>query len=143
MMRLMRCILYMINLIQLAYATNSEPNQGQWECIAQDTYQYQWHATHPYQRVASSKALEACKKQSTLPRSCKIVIGCDPLFVTHTDLLEQHWQCQALDANATAWDATDQTSKENAMLDAMQMCKKHSALPDTCYTNDSTCHQRK
>lgn len=111
-----------------------------WQCAAHDDEKKQWLAISAYQRVATHKAFEACKKESRIPASCKTTNeSCEP--PENVDNNKQGWQCTALDLAAKAWASKVHSSKDDAALDAKAYCQEHSSTPDSCYINLLTCQR--
>ena len=122
-------------------------NEDYWQCSAHDNQEKEWSAKSSYERVASNKAFEACKKESQVPNSCKPILESCAFSGERVDnealLYPQHegsgWQCTALDQNARAWVGKVHTNQDSAALDAKAYCQQHSSSPDSCYINLLTC----
>lgn len=109
-----------------------------WQCIARDTNQKQWIIKSNYQRNAINLALEACKKESTLPTTCQALDDdCDSLINGFST--KPLWRCIALDQTATPWIGKLSSNRDNAALSAKASCKNQSTLPESCYINMLTC----
>ena len=120
---------------------------SEWQCLAQDNTKHQWIGKHGYERVATNKAIAACKKESTVPTSCKVLSEACLYFIgdkafrsdpSHPHLL---WQCTALDHQAKTWVGQQSEHRDDAALDAKTYCEEHSRVPDTCYMNFSMCQR--
>lgn len=127
-----------------------------WQCIAQDSENKQWTAKSTYQRMAHTKAFEACKKESHIPVTCavpeemctyfnQVADNSDPIVVTtavrniSTTSSGSLWQCTALDWRAKPWLNRPAPNQDAAAMGAKAFCQRHSSLPDTCYVNLLTC----
>lgn len=109
-----------------------------WQCTIQDELRHQWHDANLYERVAMNKALEACKKESPVPMSCKMdKNNCS--FYFNGQSTRPLWQCTALDHDAKPWQSSVHPSREEAALSAKEDCQSQSSLPETCYINLITC----
>ena len=109
-----------------------------WQCSASDSEGLQWMAKSVYERAATSKAYDACKKQSHDPVSCKADLGVCEGF-DHGVSISPLWQCTALDQNAKPWSNQSRISQDDAAMAAKAYCEEHSPAPDSCYINLSTC----
>jgi hypothetical protein len=132
----------LLSVIMIApplWANNSTPNSDNiWQCTVNDSEDKEWVAKSAYERVAISKAFEACKKESRVPTSCKPAKeSCDDSMNNENE--SKGWQCSALDQKAKSWFSKIHGSKENAALDAKANCEEHSSAPDSCYINLFTC----
>ena len=113
-----------------------------WQCAVHDNKHKQWEARSAYERVATSKALEACKKESPVPASCTPTKeSCD--YYAQEKTSSSHWKCTALDHTAKLWVGNLSSNKDDAALNAKAYCQEHSSLPDTCYINLLTCKEFK
>lgn len=109
-----------------------------WQCAVHDNENKQWEAKSAYERVATSKAFEACKKESHVPVSCKLIKdSCD--YSGKDNSSASLWQCTALDQTGQPWEGKPNSNKDNAALDAKAYCQAHSPAPDTCFINLLTC----
>lgn len=131
-MRLLSCFLIFIAIAPFAHADEI------WECRAHDSVHLQWIAKSDYQRVALTKALNACKKQSAYPNQCKIEKEDCELFVNGFTTRPM-WQCTALDQLSKVWRSSIYRQRDDAAIAAKSYCKHHSAIPDTCYINLLMC----
>lgn len=110
-----------------------------WECTAKDNHNKQWVAHSNYQRNASIRALESCKKESSSPESCRsIAEDCDSLMNGLST--RPLWRCVALDFTATPWNGNLSRDRTNAALSAKGICRERSSVPDSCYINMVTCN---
>ena len=128
----------------LAYTDIGHVN-NYWQCNASDREKKQWIGRGAYSRVASSKAFEACKKESHAPTSCISSEGVCEYYVhgvsTSVYGMNEHaqWQCVALDQMAKSWESNINSNRDDAALEAKAFCHEHSSVPDSCYINLLTC----
>ena len=109
-----------------------------WQCTASDGDEKQWVATGDYERSATNKAYEGCKKSSKLPLSCKVAKeNCEAII--NGVSTRPMWQCTALDQMAKAWPSSFYTHRDDAALAAKAYCQQRSSMPDSCYINLLTC----
>lgn len=114
-------------------------NNNYWQCIAADANYNRWAANHDFHRAAATLALEACKKQSPLPKSCNMQEkNCDHIVNGRSSL--PMWRCTAFDQMAKAW-ISKQTFRErdDAAIASKNLCQNHSGMPESCYVNLLTC----
>jgi len=109
-----------------------------WQCTSYDKQDQQWLAKSQYERTATNKALEACKKQSKEPESCKIAKEYCESIVNGISTRPM-WQCIALDLMAKPWRSNFYTNRDDAALAAKAYCQQRSGIPDSCYINLLTC----
>lgn len=109
-----------------------------WKCHAEDSSHAQWTEISSYQRMANSKAFDACRKQSRLPNSCKTIIEDCEFFINGTST-RPLWQCTALDEIGDRWQSVTKADQYDAMLNAKENCKRNSSIPDSCYMNVLMC----
>jgi hypothetical protein len=109
-----------------------------WECHVQDSAKQQWASTNFYQRVASSRAFEACKKQSNAPETCFATEESCELFINGSTT-KPMWRCTALDQLSRPWRSSIYTHRDDAALAAKHKCHELSEMPDTCYINLMMC----
>lgn len=128
------CFLYLDLLF-----SNTVPILGEiWQCKVQDKTNKEWAAQSNYKIAAINQALDACKKQSIYPLSCRMLQGsCGESINGHS--LRHHWQCTALDFRGTPWSGPSRARKDDAALAAKAYCRRYSTMPDTCYINLITC----
>lgn len=108
-----------------------------WQCSASDAQNKVWSAEGNYRKSARNNAFAACKKESTMPLSCKpSSSNCLPPQET---LSKNMWRCNALDMQATVWRGNYSGGRDGAALGAKSLCKRSSMLPDTCYINWFSC----
>jgi hypothetical protein len=104
-----------------------------WKCTAVDSTMMMWTVKAPYQRVSTNIALDACKKRSANPKSCKVPgNSCDVVRFGHSS--HPLWRCTALDQLAKVWKSGIFSHLEEAALAAKAYCRQHSGFPNTCYT---------
>jgi hypothetical protein len=109
-----------------------------WVCNATDGDKKTWSINHTYQRAAMGLAIDACKKQSRVPLTCKMrESNCD--YFINGISTKPMWQCQALDRKGEPWKGLLKPEREEAALSAKAICKENSAIPDTCYSYVFTC----
>ena len=108
-----------------------------WQCTTSDSDNKQWVAKSIYERAATSKAFDACKKQSRVPASCKTDPGVCAGF-DHGVRVQASWKCTALDQNANPWIGYAY-SQDDAAIAAKTQCKQHSSVAESCYINLLTC----
>ena len=129
---------YLLMLLLLCIIEPGWADDGYWECAAQDAEQKQWVIKSPYERVASTKAFEACKKQSIAPISCKIPKeNCD--YFSNGLNTHPMWRCLALDQMSKLWRSEIHTNRDEAALESKAFCQQHSPMPESCYINLMTC----
>lgn len=109
-----------------------------WQCIAVDANNNLWSIYNKYEIAALNKALDKCKKESKEPLTCKISRNSCEIFINGIST-SQIWLCRAFDAKATAWPSSNHKILEHAALDAVNYCKEHSQIPETCYINVNNC----
>lgn len=119
------------------YYTDAD-NKGFWQCVAYDSQHLEWAGTSTYQLTASNKAMDACKKQSHHPATCKVAKESCDAYV-HGVNTSPMWQCTALDLMAKPWVSNPHHLRDDAAIAARGLCEQHSAMPDTCYINLMTC----
>lgn len=117
--------------------------QSLWHCVVEDEASKQWSRYGAYERVAVSKAFEGCKKESTLPATCRVQSnGCD--FIEEGAVVStRHWQCLALDDQALSFLSAPAAHQDEAIFQAKALCRAKSRVPDTCYVNSVTCTENK
>lgn len=109
-----------------------------WECVAKDDNHKQWIAHSTYQRNATIRALESCKKESNLPGTCQTRDSdCDALVNGRST--RPLWRCVAFDFTATPWYNNPTRDRTAAALSAKSICIERSTVPDSCYINMITC----
>jgi len=109
-----------------------------WECHVSDSADKQWLAQGSYQRIATNKAFEACKKQSEYPNTCKAANEACEAFVNGISTRPM-WRCTALDQLSKVWRSAIYTHRDDAALGAKAYCHQHSGMPDSCYINLMMC----
>jgi hypothetical protein len=110
-----------------------------WQCTSSDKEHNQWLAKSQFELSATNRAMEACKKQSQYPQSCKAPKeSCDAIINGYST--RPMWQCTALDVMAKPWRSSFYVQRDDAALGAKNYCRQKSSLPDTCYINLLTCN---
>lgn len=109
------------------------------QCSITDRESKSWSAKSKHHKMAVHLALEACKRESNAPGSCKkSKIKCDdsdPTVATNNG----GWRCMALDYMARAWSKDYHPNIDGAAFMALTYCRQRSAVPETCYLNYITC----
>lgn len=109
-----------------------------WFCTSRDVDKKTWSIKHSYQKPAIALALDACKKQSRVPKSCKLLESeCD--FFVNGISTKPIWQCEALDERAAPWPGKLHPDLDTAALSAKANCKENSSVPESCYIHPFTC----
>ena len=116
-------------------------NNSYWQCSAVDSDNKHWVAKSQYERTATHKAWDACKKESRVPLSCNMSQANCTAIIQGVSTRAM-WQCTALDKTAKPWRGRFYTNPDDAALGAKAFCKKHSSMPDTCYIRLITCKNR-
>lgn len=126
-------VFLLLCIVQTSWAEDSY-----WQCAAQDDQQKQWIIKSPYERVATTKAYEACKKQSVVPVTCKIPKeNCD--YFTNGLNTRPMWRCLALDQMSKPWWSEVHSNRDEAAIESKMFCQQHSSMPESCYINLMTC----
>lgn len=129
---------YLITFLFLIFIRPCWADDSYWQCAAQDNQHKQWVVKSPYERVATTRAFEACKKQSVSPLSCKISQErCD--YYSNGLSTRPMWRFLALDQMSKLWYSNIRAHRDDAALEAKAFCQKHSAMPESCYINLMTC----
>lgn len=119
----------------LAIADTTENN---WECQVHDSTNMHWVGKGSYERAATNKAFEACKKESKVPETCRAAKeNCD-VFVNGKSTRPM-WRCTALDQYAKTWRSRIYPHRDDAALAAKAYCQENSGMPDSCYIHLMTC----
>lgn len=134
--------LYLILSIGFVNVEAQPANTGSgnfWKCTVFDQDQNQWVGKGEFERIATNKAYDACKKQSKFPQSCKAAKeNCEGIVSGRST--RTMWQCTALDDMAKPWKGAFYVHADDAAIGAKAFCKDKSALPDTCYINLLSCN---
>lgn len=126
-------LMFLANILCFpAYAELVDLSQDYWQCTAFDTMNKHWLTTSNYQLTALNKAYENCKKESTMPQSCKVAREHCEAFISGSSTRPM-WQCTALDDLATPFMSTIYRNPDDAVLAAKAYCRQESPYPDTCY----------
>lgn len=109
-----------------------------WHCAARDAANKEWTANSGFSRSAINHAFEACKKESTLPDTCKTSsVDCES-FIDGVST-RPAWRCLALDQMGKSWKSNPYPQRDDAAIAAKAYCQDQSGFPDTCYINLMTC----
>ncbi|MDP3560302.1 MAG: hypothetical protein Q8R79_08160 [Legionellaceae bacterium] len=136
-MRIFAVLIGIICLSPLAIAEDI-PSGSYWECSAEDANQKMWTLQASHQRLALNNAMEACKKESTKPGTCRAPQEqCEPFL--NGKNIGPMWQCTALDLDAKPWISNPYRHRDDAAIASKAYCHDHSAFPDSCYINLLTC----
>ena len=129
----------LIFVVSPTWADNPDKNNSSyWQCSVHDSEAKEWSFKSTYERVATNKAFEACKKQSNLPLTCKAAKeSCD--YFSDGINTRPLWQCTALDQKAKPWVSDVYMNKDDAAIGAKAYCREKSVSPDTCYIHLVTC----
>lgn len=112
-----------------------------WECNAFDQDDNLWIAQSSFERGAINKSLDACKKMSKNPQTCKVAK--ENCFAKVNGISTRPmWQCVALDQMAKHFKSAYYTKRDDAALGAKAFCQEHSGMPDSCYVNLMTCENK-
>lgn len=111
-----------------------------WRCKSSDGAHNKWVVTASIKRIARNSALEACKRDSTLYRTCTAKES-DCMMMSHGMNTTAVWKCVALDRLAKSWQNYGNSKRNDAILAAKASCKASSEVPATCYVNTVTCRQ--
>lgn len=132
--------LLVVNLlsIQLVFAETLPAEGNYWRCSAYDSESKEWVVNSGYELSAVNQALDACKKQSNLPKSCKTARETCEYFSNGTSTRPM-WRCIALDQLAKEWASNVYAHRDDAAIAAREYCQQKSTFPDTCYINLMTC----
>lgn len=123
---------------QIVLAASDIPTGNFWRCMAFDNEHKEWKVNSSYELAALNKALDACKKESKLPASCKTARESCEVF-TNGSSNRPLWRCKALDQMAKSWPSNVYSHRDDAAIAATAYCQQGSSFPDTCYTNLMTC----
>jgi hypothetical protein len=131
------CLFFVLNLSFTGYAAPIISG-NYWQCTTFDSTNKHWSAISVYKKIAKNFSFSSCKKESTLPASCKTSTrNCDQ-FINGVNV-QPMWECTALDAMAEPWKSNDYPSRVDAALGAKAYCQQKSTVPGTCYINLVTC----
>lgn len=109
-----------------------------WQCSALDNQEKSWVVISSYERVASTRAFDACKKQSAAPLSCKTPKESCEYFVNGLTTRPM-WRCMALDQMSKPWFSNIHSNRDEAAIESKDFCQRHSGMPESCYINLMTC----
>ncbi|KTC86801.1 hypothetical protein [Legionella brunensis] len=109
-----------------------------WKCTAHDEENKMWVGHSDYQLTSLNRAMEACKKQSQAPSTCK-TSKADCEAIVNGMTTRPMWRCIALDLAAIPWSSNIYDRADDAALGAKSYCQANSALPETCYVYLFTC----
>lgn len=133
--------LCLLNTVLFSLPLSADPfhDKGDyWECHVRDSTNKRWVGVSAYELTASTKAMDYCKKESSVPLSCRAEQDECEGFINN-ESTRANWQCTALDQMAKAWNSTYYRHQDDAALAAEADCRQHSPYPETCYTNLLTC----
>jgi len=131
-------ILFFVPSLLLCMVNHAWSEDSYWQCIAQDSQEKRWVVQSPYERVATTRAFEACKKQSAAPIGCKTPKdSCE--YFTNGLSTRPMWRCMALDQMSKPWYSSIHANRDDAAIESKEICKNHSAMPESCYINLMTC----
>lgn len=119
-------------------AETISPLSNVWRCTAHDAANKEWIINSGYEITAINRAFDACKKESTLPSSCKTSKESCEVFVNGVSTRPM-WRCIALDQTAKEWSSNVYSQRDDAALAAKAYCRQSSSVPDTCYINLIAC----
>lgn len=131
----LKSLLFFLMSLSTAYANS--PNDF-WRCLAKDNEMHQWQFESAYQREAINRAFDACKKQSSTPKTCHTAREMCEYF-SNGQSTRPLWRCLALDQMAKSWSSNLYPNRDDAAIAAKAYCKDKSAMPDSCYVNLLTC----
>lgn len=132
------CMSILLLLSQTGYTYTQDNTANYWQCNSYDQSSTTWTGSNTYQKVAMSTALELCKKESKTPATCKVD---HRLCVEYNQDKNSRprWQCTALDQKGTPWLGNYFNDRDSAAMNALDICKSSSKIPDTCTINLVTC----
>lgn len=115
-------------------------NGSYWQCTTKDSIKKIWTAKNTFQKAALNQAFASCKKESTVPSTCKTSeSSCEGFNMGTSSSNKPMWRCTALDEAAEAYRSTVYSQRDDAALGAKAFCRNKSSVPDTCYINLVTC----
>lgn len=123
------------------YAAPPIVSGNYWQCTTLDKTNRQWSAVSIYQKVALNFSFASCKKESSLPATCKTTGNNCEQFIQGVNV-QPMWQCTAFDRTALPWRSNGYSQREDAALAAKAYCQQKSTVPGTCYINLVTCVNR-
>ena len=126
-------------MLHAAWGRFADDERNYWQCASHDDHDKEWVVKSPYERVATNKALDACKKESKTPASCRVAKDYCEAFV-HGETTRALWACSALDSQAKIWNSNPYAQQDDAALAALAYCKEQSDTPASCYINLIACH---
>lgn len=134
--------LLLLILSRTIFAVSVTDKSSYWQCITEDGANNTWSAKSNFQKAALNMAFASCKKESTVPSTCKTSeSSCEGFNLGPGVSISNKpmWRCTALDEAAEAWRSTLYSGRDDAALGAKAFCKDRSDVPDTCYVNFVTC----
>lgn len=129
-----------LTLLLICSSLNAQQD-ALWQCTTYDDTGKPWVIRSEYSRMAMNKAFDACKKESTIPASCKTSAQDCEVFVNGLSTRPM-WRCTALDRSGAPWISNAYQNRDDAALAARAYCKEQSSIPETCYMNTITCQNR-
>ncbi len=109
-----------------------------WFCTSKDIDKKTWSVNHVYQKPAIAMALDACKKQSRQPTTCKLRESDCELTVNGVST-RPIWACEAIDGIGQSFPGKLNPDRDTAALSARAECRENSSVPDSCYIHPFTC----
>ncbi len=103
-----------------------------WKCTVSDAENRQWPGQADYQVSAINRALENCKRESKVPKTCKAAKEACEMIVNGVTTRPM-WRCLALDQAAVPWFSNIYDHGDDAAMAAKAYCQANSTLPETCY----------
>lgn len=135
------CVLLLLSLCSSVFAAPLALNGDYWQCTTSDASSKQWSAISIYQKISLNFAYALCKKESTVPATCRATKDNCEQFVRGVSI-KPMWQCTALDMTAVPWRSNPYAQRDDAALAAKAYCRQKSVVPGTCYVNMVTCVNR-
>ena len=120
------------------FAADGRAITNYWQCSSMDANSRIWTQQSQYELTASSRAYESCKKESALPKTCKITKNDCEQFIDGITTRPM-WRCVALDQRAKRWPSQYYINADEAAVAAKNACQQQSKAPSTCYVNLITC----
>lgn len=125
-------------VLGISSSLHAEPTDNYWQCVTHDASSKEWTVKNNYKKMALNLAYANCKRESTVPTTCKTTSGTCELFIQGVSVRPM-WACTALDRTATPWRSNSYSQRYDAALAAQAYCRQNSTVPMTCYINLVTC----